>query len=511
MFDALFHGDLRAMYYESKRTALAQGKGLRVKLRIVAPELAALPWEYLYDAREGEYICLSHGTPVVRYLEVAQPPRPLTVTTPLRILGMVASPRGLPELNVDVEKERLERAVADLQAEGLVELEWLEGETWRDLSKAMRPTRGPWHVFHFIGHGGFDRHRDEGFLAVCNRQGERYDLTATQLGRLLADHRTLRLVVLNACEGAQGSNYDIFSSAAATLVRRGIPAVVAMQYEITDQAAIEFAEQLYRHPGRGPAGRHGRYRSAASRSAWPSTTRWNGAFRFSSCKRRMGCSLPWRRGRQRVRTRSKLRRRPRVKRWWRSTSRTPDVQPKRPKDSERLSGDRLSGDRLSGDKVKELLAALLDAYSSESSLRQMVRIELDENIDVVAGGGDLREKIFNLIDWAERTGRLPELVEKAHQFNPGNVRLRTFAETVPGVTTVAEARTAKAEPEKRTPASPVDIEWVTIPAGEFLMGSDKQQDSMAYDDEEPQHKVYLPEYRIARVPVTNGPVSGVRR
>ena len=245
MFDALFHGDLRAMYYESKRTALSQGKGLRVKLRIVAPALADLPWEYLYDAREAEYISLSHGTPVVRFLEVAQPPRPLKVTTPLRILGMVAGPRGLAGLNVEVEKARLEQAVAGLQADGLVELEWLKGQTWRDLAKAIRPGRGPWHIFHFIGHGGYNQAREEGFLCLCDRQGERHDLTATQLGRILADQRTLRLVVLNACEGATGSNYDIFSSAAATLVRRGLPSVIAMQYEITDRAAVEFAEQLY--------------------------------------------------------------------------------------------------------------------------------------------------------------------------------------------------------------------------------------------------------------------------
>jgi TIR domain/CHAT domain len=65
------------------------------------------------------------------------------------------------------------------------------------------------------------------------------------MGRLLADHRPLRLVVLNSCEGARGSARDIFSSTSATLVRRGIPAVLAMQYEITDRAAIEFSRAFY--------------------------------------------------------------------------------------------------------------------------------------------------------------------------------------------------------------------------------------------------------------------------
>ena len=37
----------------------------------------------------------------------------------------------------------------------------------------------------------------------------------------------------------------MFSSTAGTLVRRGTPAVVAMQYEITDDAAIEFSRDFY--------------------------------------------------------------------------------------------------------------------------------------------------------------------------------------------------------------------------------------------------------------------------
>ena len=43
--------------------------------------------------------------------------------------------------------------------------------------------------------------------------------------------------------------------------------------------------------------------------------------------------------------------------------------------------------------------------------------------------------------------------------------------------------------------------FVRIPAGPFLMGSG-DDDEMAYDDEKPQHEVTLPEYYIARYPVT---------
>jgi len=44
------------------------------------------------------------------------------------------------------------------------------------------------------------------------------------------------------------------------------------------------------------------------------------------------------------------------------------------------------------------------------------------------------------------------------------------------------------------------VMWV--PAGPFLMGSDKTRDPQAYDNELPQHEVTLPDYWIAKMPVT---------
>jgi tetratricopeptide (TPR) repeat protein len=243
LFAALFTGEVRSRYDVSQREAAGQDAGLRLKLRVQSPVLAVLPWEFLYDPRQAEYVCLSHHTPMIRYLELPQVIQPLTVTPPLRILGMVASPRDLAPLDVEREKQRMGKAIKDLYARDQVDLTWLEGQTWRDLQRVMRG--GPWHVFHFIGHGGFDKTADEGLIALADEDGYTYRLHATELGRLLADHRSLRLVLLNSCEGARGSERDIFSSTATILMRRGIPAVLAMQYEITDQAAIEFARSFY--------------------------------------------------------------------------------------------------------------------------------------------------------------------------------------------------------------------------------------------------------------------------
>jgi tetratricopeptide (TPR) repeat protein len=243
LFDSLLVGDVRTRYEMSLSEARRQGKGLRLKLRIQPSELAVLPWEFLYDAERDRYPSLSSNTPLVRYLDLPQPVEPLRVSPPLRILGMVASPLGLDPLNVKHEKRLVEEATRGLREGGLLELTWLEGQTWRHLQRAMR--RGPWHVFHFVGHGGFDAATEEGAIALANDAGHMHLLRARSLAELLDDHYPLRLVFLNSCEGARGSESDAFSSTAATLVRRGVPAVVAMQYEVTDRAAIEFSRDFY--------------------------------------------------------------------------------------------------------------------------------------------------------------------------------------------------------------------------------------------------------------------------
>jgi formylglycine-generating enzyme required for sulfatase activity len=50
---------------------------------------------------------------------------------------------------------------------------------------------------------------------------------------------------------------------------------------------------------------------------------------------------------------------------------------------------------------------------------------------------------------------------------------------------------------------PVEPETVLIPAGEFLMGSDPSVDKDAMDSEQPQHTLYLPNYYLAKTPLTN--------
>ena len=103
-----------------------------------------------------------------------------------------------------------------------------------------------WHVLHFIGHGTYDTVTDEGVLAFVGRNGRADYVTASALADLLDEAEpTPRLVVLNSCQSGAGGTTDLFSGTAAALAHSGIRAVAAMQFSISDAAALAFARGFY--------------------------------------------------------------------------------------------------------------------------------------------------------------------------------------------------------------------------------------------------------------------------
>ena len=151
---------------------------------------------------------------------------------------------------MDKEQDQLARALARPVGQGLAELHWAPTATWADLQDLL--LDGEWHVLHFIGHGDFDPDRDEGVLALTREDGRADLVAAHRLVDLLRQARPMpRLVVLNSCSGAAAGVSDLFSGTAAALVRGGVSAVAAMQYEISDPAAVAFARGFYAAIARG--------------------------------------------------------------------------------------------------------------------------------------------------------------------------------------------------------------------------------------------------------------------
>lgn len=256
LFQAVFTGGVNTRLHVSL-SEVGEECGLRIQLNLSdVPELAALPWEYLYDPDLGPISRLSK-TPVVRYMDLKRPNRVLGIKLPLRILVMISSPDDYPSLDVEKEWSKLNRSLKELIDRRMVELVPLENATIPALLDQFRHP--PFHVFHFIGHGGYDSATGDGFLVFEDREEDGESIGETDDGRvrshrvngervanLLQNHASLRLAVINACEGARASVSNPFGGVAQSLVRASIPAVVAMQFPITDEAAINFAAEFYK-------------------------------------------------------------------------------------------------------------------------------------------------------------------------------------------------------------------------------------------------------------------------
>ncbi|MEZ4862149.1 MAG: CHAT domain-containing protein [Caldilineaceae bacterium] len=258
LFDALLGGQLFRAYTRAVTQSAQQGHNVRLRLHSTLPALLAIPWEYLYDRDQGQWLALRPELSLVRGLPL---PRhtPQPVTGPLRVLVMVSDPTDLPPLNSAQEVANLEQ----IEATGVIELIRIE-PTYDALLSALRHEP---HVFHFSGHGVFstaasrhtagERHlsataasatpprENQGMLAFCHPNGTADLIEADRLAPLLAGCTTLGLVLLNACEGAVTGAHSAFAGLTQRLIQQQIPAVLAMQASIWDDHALRFSRHFY--------------------------------------------------------------------------------------------------------------------------------------------------------------------------------------------------------------------------------------------------------------------------
>lgn len=257
LFRALFHEAVREVYLLCRgRSESTPDRGLRIRLvlPVDTPDsalLQALPWELLYCEQTDDYLARSELTPVVRQLVIPWASSSFAGPPPerLRILIAMASPDGSDRLDDLEERGRILKAWCEQER---VEVELLPNATLSSLREELRSRH--YHVLHFIGHGSFDAEAGAGTL-LFEAPGRRPHRVS---GKLLADavrgSRELRLVFLNACETgrlAWRPGQDPLSGTAAALVRRGVPAVIANQFPISDPAATVFSEAVYRSLARG--------------------------------------------------------------------------------------------------------------------------------------------------------------------------------------------------------------------------------------------------------------------
>ncbi|MCB0190033.1 MAG: CHAT domain-containing protein, partial [Caldilineaceae bacterium] len=244
LFDTLFQDDLLVCLERSFDEARRRNATLRIKLRLHdTPELLNLPWEYLYHRRRNLFLSQSTTSSLVYFLELPDPVASLTITLPLRMLVVIASPADLPQLDAEREWQNIQHALTELIERGMVIIDRLPQATLPELQSALR--RHDYHIFHFIGHVDLDENGGHGNLILVDAQGQAAPMPGEVLAQLLHNERTLRLAVLNACEGSPTAGENLFAGVAQQLVQQGVPAVIAMRQPISDEAAMTFSQEFY--------------------------------------------------------------------------------------------------------------------------------------------------------------------------------------------------------------------------------------------------------------------------
>jgi hypothetical protein len=198
----------------------------------------------LYDKRDDQFLVLAPDLALLRYPRLPTPITSLRLDGPLQVVVVLASAPGYAPINLDRELRRIEGALKVPLDAGRLTLDIIRGrDTLGQLSARLRK---PVHVLHVLCHGDLDLTRNEGILLFEDPDGDPDRVTAELLRLQLQKQRgQTQLVLLNACLGAIPAGTDPFSSVGAALMRGGVPAVIAMQFEIAEDTAAELTRVFY--------------------------------------------------------------------------------------------------------------------------------------------------------------------------------------------------------------------------------------------------------------------------
>ncbi|MBD2472416.1 GUN4 domain-containing protein [Nostoc sp. FACHB-145] len=200
----------------------------------LASQIINLPWEFLCYPDDNDTFLGTHSRVALSYSYQNWLNNPLdgyaVRESPLRVLFVHGHPKKLPVGFAD----RVPKILTELAE--TVKVKELKNPTPDELSEALKEKP---HVLHFLGHG------KPGALAL----GDQPDEEPSWLeDRSLSDFLRaggVKLVVLQACEGASPSEELAFTGTAAHLVKTHIPAVIAFRYPISQSLAWNFVKTLY--------------------------------------------------------------------------------------------------------------------------------------------------------------------------------------------------------------------------------------------------------------------------
>jgi hypothetical protein len=227
----------------------SQGARVVLKLHESAYSLWNLAWEYAYDGEE--FLAMSGRLLFVRTIEGVGVLHPPPVTPPLRILAVIASPEGCPELDSDHELSLIQQALEEPLRQGRVLLDVLDDATRINFQFALTEYKP--HILYYTGHGGtIQEGGGENFLCLEREEDAKIDrLRPRELLHSIRRTHDLRIVFLNGCQTARNQTGAAFSGVATALLHEQVPIIIANQFSIPDPSATAFAGAFFSAIGKG--------------------------------------------------------------------------------------------------------------------------------------------------------------------------------------------------------------------------------------------------------------------
>jgi hypothetical protein len=243
--NSLFADEILRTEFAKARTAVGRSEGLlRIRLAIDAGEVELHPlrWETLRDPQSNIALATDQNIHLSRYhSSMDWRPIRLRARGELKALVAIAAPIGLTVYklaNVDKDKE----LTTIRNGLGNIRLKLLERATLNNIITALTETQ--YDILYLVAHG--TTVNNEPFIWLENEDGQ---IARVQGSELVVRMRELenrpRLAVLTSCQSAGRGEGDILSALGPRLAEIGVPAVLAMQDNISMVTVAKFMPSFF--------------------------------------------------------------------------------------------------------------------------------------------------------------------------------------------------------------------------------------------------------------------------
>jgi hypothetical protein len=269
LFDFLFKGRILDFFHEAhQKTCIEKNGYLRIRISVIDAKLANIAWEFLYDKGlgKGKFLSTYSKTPLTRFIgkindlmKLYDDYDKIKRASGNKIVVLPIAVNAFGDNNIKPEHaiKNLRKYLNVLNSKKDSKIKIIPRSltvepTWDNLNSELLTPHERYNIIHFYGHGTYSPDIGSKFL-METLDGSRDEVDAQRFNKLFEGEKSahIRLILMNACEGAKSSSRDANSGLAYDLISvdslTRISAVIAMQFPITLPPVEYIWKNLYRN------------------------------------------------------------------------------------------------------------------------------------------------------------------------------------------------------------------------------------------------------------------------